>query len=219
MTFIVFEGVDATGKTTIIRNIQTNLNYSGIISVTEFPKSYLDGYLTELEEKDPSLHLNAEINTPLAQTLVLAGAAAYKYETQIRNLLEDNSNCVLVDRYIYSVLAFQSMILQEEANMKLNDALTWLHQITYALPEPDLVIYLSSTQETIKARINGRGEVVSDGFIEFLGKVHESYLQVFDNATNVVEYQTIGTVESDTRNIIDIIAQQCKIIDFCNYDA
>lgn len=214
MTFIVFEGIDGTGKTTLIKEIQAKLNSSEVISVTEFPKSYLDGYLTRLELKDPSLHLNPNINTPLAQTLVLAGAAAYKYETQIRDLISSNYKLVLVDRYIYSVFAFQSLILQDEANVTLNDSITWLHQITSALPKPDLTIFLSVPIDIIKHRIEGRGETVSDDFLSFLNKVHESYIQVFSNSSNVIKYENIGDIDTNANNIIEIITSQCHFSDY-----
>jgi dTMP kinase len=205
-TFVVLEGVDAVGKTSLAKQIQKIMGSEKVALISEFPTSFLDGYLERLVKTSPDLQLNENISTPLTQTAVLAGAALYKYESEVRQLIQQDKQLIIMDRYIYSVAAYQKVALQnmdKEVATKANDLLASLLKI---VPPPDMVIYLNLPIDIITERIQARGEPTAPEYIKFLKDVKHSYDKVLKNS-EVKYYEFIANngLENDASSIVDII--------------
>jgi|GEM_PF-3246120 len=204
--FVVLEGVDAVGKTSLARQIQKIIGNEKVAIISEFPASFLDGYLAHLVKTSPDLQLNKNISTPLTQTAVLAGAALYKYESEVKQLMQDNKELIIMDRYIYSVAAYQKVALQnidKDIAIKANDLLASLLKI---VPSPDMVVYLNLPIDIVAERIQARDEPTSPEYMNFLRDVKHSYDEVLKNS-EVKYYEFIANngLENDALSIIDII--------------
>jgi dTMP kinase len=168
MAFIVFEGLDGAGKSTLINKLAERLEESSEeVVLTREPGG------TELGEEVRSILLRVEGEDPtaLAELLLYEAGRAQHVETKIKPAL-DRGAWVICDRYAASSVAFQSggRQLSEELIHKLNDIAT-------GGLAPDVVVLLDLTVEEAKRRMEGRD---LDRFElekqDFHNRVRESYL-------------------------------------------
>ena len=156
MSFIVIEGLDGSGKSTQLAMLREYLSRHAIDHFfLHFPRTeapvfgemiarFLRGELGKIEEVDPYL-----------VALLYAGdrmdaAATIRREMAQRQL-------VLVDRYVYSNIAFQCAKLEDTAGQeKLRDWILFMEYDHFRIPRPDLNLFLdvpfSFTAEKLKER-------------------------------------------------------------------
>jgi len=162
--FIVFEGLDHSGKTT-----QSNLLYQYIKAKTipvrhiAFPNrttpigSIINSYLKSSQQlSDQSIHL-------------LFSANRWELAESIENDVT-NGITVICDRYAYSGVAY--------SNAKGLD-LEWCRAPDRSLPRPDLVFFLSIPVEIISKRASFGEEKYEK--IEFQKKVSEAFAHIVEN--------------------------------------
>lgn len=104
MAFIVFEGLDGAGKSTLIKGLEKTLVTQGIkCLITREPGG------TELGEEIRQMLLRLKGAAPLPRTelLLYEAGRAQHVDAVIRPALENNT-WVLCDRYAASSIAFQS---------------------------------------------------------------------------------------------------------------
>lgn len=152
MKFIVFEGLDGAGKSTLISKVQQFL-------VDKSPyesKLIRDPGTTSVGEKIRNLLLDpSEKPVPRAEVLLYEAARAQLVDELIRPLILQNT-WVLSDRFYSSTVAFQAV-----ARHLGRASIDWLN--TYACDGlvPDLVVYIDITVEESQRRLNRRQ--ISDG--------------------------------------------------------
>lgn len=168
MAFIVFEGLDGAGKSTLINKLAEHLEESSHeVVLTREPGG------TELGDEIRTLLLkvDGEDPTALAELLLYEAGRAQHVEIKIKPALKRGA-WVLCDRFAASSVAFQSggRQLSKELIQKLN------HIATDGL-SPDVVVLLDLTVEEAKRRMEGRD---LDRFElekqDFHNRVRESYL-------------------------------------------
>lgn len=170
--FIVFEGLDGCGKTTQLFNLKRKLNEYGVRCLYERePSDGIIGIITrgavkkKLEFRQESLaHL----------------FAADRFEHVVNDVLPqlDNGVAVLCDRFVFSNLAFQSMVLPMETVWDYN-------RITTDLLMPDLTIFIDVPAEVCAKRI--RNERVHLELFEDSDKtslVRDNFLKSFELVNN-----------------------------------
>ncbi|MBC86756.1 MAG: dTMP kinase [Bdellovibrionaceae bacterium] len=175
MAFIVFEGIDGSGKSTLIQGLCETLVQQNIpFKTTREPGG------TPLAEEIRSLLLRIEDEVPHPRTelLLYQASRAQHVENVIRPHLE-SGDWVLCDRFTSSSLAFQAggRKLNEEKIRQLND---------YATDglSPDLWVLLDLTVEESEKRRQHRtdsGGLDADRFelerFEFHQSVRNHYLK------------------------------------------
>ena len=157
--YIVFEGIDGSGKTSICSEISESLIQCGykVLQISE-PSCSEIGLLLRNQMKD--LHIN--------QTSLALLYAADSYDLQER--IEDCYDFIISDRNYLSTVAYQMMAVDKE----------WLLMLHQFLKQPDMVFYLDVTVEVAMERIKTRNgnyeKMISDGLelkvfsIETVGK-------------------------------------------------
>ncbi|QPG75171.1 hypothetical protein FOA43_002519 [Brettanomyces nanus] len=142
---IVIEGLDRTGKTTQTLRLLSHLNNEGIKNhLIKFPErttpigELINQYLTNkrLELSDQSAHL-------------LFSANRWEFQSEIVDLLIKNQTVVVLDRYVYSGVAYSSA--------KGLD-FQWCLSPDIGMPKPDAVIFLQSRDSTATAKREGFGK-------------------------------------------------------------
>jgi len=171
--FIVFEGIDGSGKSEQYRRLTEKLeeiNYS--IIKTREPTKYLEtGKLI-----NKILYENENVSE---ETLALLFAADRVEHTKnkIQPALENNK-IVISDRYVYSSLAYQSK------GMKRELSIDWIRDINKFAIKPDLVVYLDITAETgLKRLSNGQVRFEDHSYFENIiqqEKIRAVYYNIFD---------------------------------------
>lgn len=174
MAFIVFEGLDASGKSTLINNIRETLR-----SHQQSTLFLRDPGSTELGERLRNIILATDIEAPVprAETLLYQAARVQMVEKNILPALR-NKQWVLCDRFYSSTVAFQAFA----RGLSLQD-IEHLNHFVASDCEPDLFVFLDISVEESQRRKENRAKdlgVEQDRMekeaVEFQEKVRAGYL-------------------------------------------
>lgn len=167
--FVVFEGVEGSGKGTQQELAREKLESQGIpVLVTREPGG------TDLGERVRQLLLDRDTGhlEPRAESLLFAAARTQSVSTVIRPALE-GGKVVLCDRYIDSSVAYQGFArgVGETDVLSLN---VWATQGLF----PDLVVLLHLEPEEGLARAGGDPDRFESEGVDFHAKVSDAYLHI-----------------------------------------
>ncbi len=162
--FIVFEGIDGAGKTTLIGKLVEYMVSEGKkVKTTAEPTSEPIGAL---------IRNGAAGMCQKAEALLFAADRACHTE-QISDWMEEGYT-VLCDRYYASSMAYQSAGLDGDAADR-----EWLAEINRPIiREPDMTVLLDIDLETSMRRVGERGEASRFEKTEFLRRVRAVYLEL-----------------------------------------
>jgi dTMP kinase len=189
--FIVFEGIDGSGKSEQYRRLARNLEKK------RYP-------VVQTKEPTVDLPVGKLIRSILYQeqqvaeealALLFAADRVDHTEKKIKPALEQGS-VVVSDRYVYSSLAYQS------GGMKKELGLEWVRAINAYAVMPDMVVFLDITPDVGQSRLtNGQVRVKDHTYFESLSqqeKIRSAYYKVF-NFGNVSLTQYIGAGKEEAR--------------------
>ena len=160
--FIVLEGIDGSGKTTLRDGICDSLKGMGFDAVPTAEPT--DGRLG-------SILRNGGTDNPLAEALLFVADRAC-HTDEIKGLIERGVS-VVCDRYYASTLAYQSA----GSGGPDYDLLVTLNEL--ATIEPDITFLLDIDPEKGMSRVDDRGEEKSKfEKLEFQRRVRENYLSI-----------------------------------------
>ena len=187
--FILFEGVDRSGKTTQASRLVQHLNATGRKTVslkcpdrTSATGTILDSYLRrEVEMNDVSVHL-------------LFSANRWEMYSSLLNYLRSGVN-VVMDRYVYSGVAFSAC--------KPGMNKEWCMNTERGLPRPDVVLYLDVADARSRT---GWGEerYETSEFQTRVRTTFDSLIRTEDVNWCVVDgNQSVDDVTSHVRDVVD----------------
>jgi dTMP kinase len=185
MGFVVIEGLDGSGKSTQLRLLQENLEGRSIpFKYLHFPRleegyygkliaRFLRGEMGAIDQVDPYL-----------VALIFAGdrkdAAA-----QIRSWME-NGYLVIVDRYVYSNIAFQCAKIDDPGNR--SNLLNWILEFEFdynRLPRPDLNLFLNVPFEFTRKQLKGARDGEDRAYLKGERDIHEENLDFQERVRQV----------------------------------
>ncbi len=208
--FIVIEGIDGSGKGTQSVRLHERLNQSGhsatLLSFPRYQSTFFGARIGDF--------LNGKFGTldqlpPFLVSLLYAGD---RFES--RNVLEsarENSDVIVLDRYVPSNIAHQTAKAGPEERSQLQE---WIEHIEYnifQLPKPDLVVLLdipvSVSQELIR-RKNPRSYTdqttdLQESDTSYLAAVRDVYLSLAKKSPN---WQIVSVTDGEQLRSIDDIA-------------
>lgn len=160
--FVVIEGIDGAGKTTVAKELTRRLNELGIKSVYTYEPFYkfsVDFITTYWEDLDPIL-----------QTLIMALDRYYHIKKEVIPYL--NSGYVVIsDRYYYSSIAYQGA-----QGIDIN----WILSVNRYVLKPKLAIYLDVEPDVglmRKRRSETRIKELESN-LELIRRAREIYLEL-----------------------------------------
>ena len=160
--FIVFEGIDGSGKSSLARALHEYLSNKNILStLTAEPTSdTLIGKTLRAYLKDSSVD---------ESTMALLFAAdRVEHVKEIKKLLDEGTT-VICDRYIYSNFAYQGEFPSREIHNLLRDKLLI----------PDITFYVDADPEICLERIKSRSlELDKYETIDKLNKIRKNYMSI-----------------------------------------
>lgn len=168
--FIVFEGIDGSGKTTQAKAIAEWLPTSGLIPegrkvvLTREPGATPVGATI----REMVLHGRDDLD-PVAELLLFAADRAQHVATVIKPALE-RGDWVVCDRFTGSTIAYQGYGRGHDLQV-----IDQVNAISTGGLEPDLVIWLSLDVFTAANRMGGEDRF-EDQEIDFMRRVHQGYL-------------------------------------------
>lgn len=142
--WIVVEGPDRIGKTTLIRNLQRKLAESGINVMTNgFPRRTTPiGVLI-----DKTLKSRDHVVSGKAQTLLFI-ADMLEAQSEISSWKEMNNGTVITDRYKMSTYSYAKAQFDEVKDKN------WIKSAIDLLPQPDVYIFLTPEDGNLDFTIN-----------------------------------------------------------------
>ena len=185
---IAVEGIDGSGKTTIVKFLEEELRRMGydVLSLKEPTDSEWGKKIRE-SFKDRSLKPEEELELFLKDR-------EFNVQNNILPALEAGK-IVIMDRYYYSTIAYQgSLGLDIDEIRRLNEMIA---------PKPDLVIILDVHPEIALERIRMRGDKPNRfEDLEYLKKVREIFLSLKNNVVVIDAERDIDSVKSDVLEIV-----------------
>ncbi len=191
--FIVFEGIDGAGKSTLIDGVSDFLAGKGIdVVITAEPS---DGPIGSIIRSGKIKDI-----TQNAEALMFTADRAYHTE-EILGWIKSGKT-VLCDRYYASTVAYQAANLNGTESEK-----EWLMEINRpVITEPDMTFLLDLNPEESMCRVNGRGDKSKFEKIEYLEKVRSNYLELA-REKNFKIINAAGTEEEVLREVITILGE------------
>ena len=202
--FISFEGIEASGKSTLMAAVEHALRCEGQeIIVAREPGGTPAGDAVRSIFLQPGLHVN-----PLAETLLINASRAQLVADVIRPALARGA-VVLCDRYVHSTLAYQGY----GRGLPLELVRTICDAATGGLM-PDLTLLVNISHETSRKRLASRGDGhdrVEQEEDAFHRRVREGYLELGSHYPSMVtldgERPTEQVVDAAMAALSAVIAQ------------
>ncbi len=171
MPFIAFEGLDGSGKSTLIRGLTESLKSSSIpYCLTREP----GGTPMAEEIRNILLKIGDEVPFTRTEALLYQASRAQHVERVIRPALAAKK-WILCDRFTASSIAFQSFA----RGLKLSD-IEWLNSFATQNILPDLNVLLDLTVEESHKRMAGRNLVLGTDHDRFEKEEREFHQKVRD---------------------------------------
>lgn len=170
--FIVLEGIDRSGKTTISNSIFSHLISKGVPSDLIFQLSFpnrttptgklLDSYLKNETELKPEVsHL-------------LFSANRWEMSDLIRKL-KNEGKIIICDRYFYSGIVY---------SMARGVKYDWAKKSDQGIPVPDYCFFIDVKPEVVSLRKNFGDERFEE--VNVLEKIYQFYLEVLKDEKNAI---------------------------------
>jgi dTMP kinase len=188
--FIVFEGIDGSGKSTHIKQLAEELRGRGlsVLETAEPSKDLIGTFIRDYAER------NSDRFTLETETLLFA-ADRYEHVRQVIAPALERGSIVISDRYFYSSIAYQGATGID---------LDWIREMNRFAPKPDLGFLLDIPPESSLERVNDRAKTVFE-VSDYLRKVRDIYL-------GMVERGELVRVEAD-RSRDEVGAELQELID------
>ena len=200
--FIVIEGLDATGKTTIVPMLSASIDAMTL----NCPPKLLDNKIIDLgldHTSDLRKHFDKQ---PSIVRRAYYRAANLIASEQAKKTIETGKH-VVMDRYWTSTIAFS--VLDKEG------PITNIEYGTYPpeMLKPDIMIFLTVDEKHRSERLRGRGEVFTEEetLIEKEIEKRENVLNIYRKYERV-EVDTSMLTPKEVRDKIILILKQNKII-------
>jgi len=225
MGLIVIEGLDGAGKSTQMNRLNEYLVSCGYrCRSLHFPRTdspvygelisrFLRGELGEINQVNPYL-----------VALIYAGDR-FNFKPTLENWLNDG-DMVLLDRYVYSNLAYQcAKIKDKEESKALREWILRLEYEEHAIPKPDINIFLdvpfAFTRQMLTDNHNRKGDErlylqgkkdIHENDLGFQERVRETYLSLKDLdhfiTIDCSDGNTILPVEQIFSKILNVLNKQ-----------
>ncbi len=195
--FIVLEGLDGAGKSTQFKLLRDMFSKKGVeCEYLHFPRfdapvygdliaRFLRGDLGSLEGVNPYL-----------VALLYAGDRA-DAASQINQWLAQGK-IVVVDRYVYSNIGYQCAKVEDAA--KRSELREWILETEYvhfAIPRPDISLFLDVPFEFTKARLGEQREGDDRSYLKGGSDIHESSISLQESVRRV--YLESAVLDQDLR--------------------
>jgi len=195
--FIVFEGIDGSGKSEQYRRLTAKLNedYSVIATREPTKKTEIGNLINRV------LYENTKVSE---ETLALLFAADRVEHTKKKIIPALQKNKIVIsDRYVYSSIAYQTKGMSIELDMD------WVSKINRYAIKPDVVVYLDIKAETGQNRLsNGQLRIGDHTYFENIIKqenIRSVYYSIFnfDKKTLYDFDERLEKIEKDFSNSKD----------------
>ncbi|MFP4621425.1 MAG: dTMP kinase [Bacteroidales bacterium] len=216
MNFINIEGLDASGKSTQIQLLRQYFEQHHI------PYQYLHFPRTEspVFGKLIAMFLRGELGAigsvnPYLVALIYAGDRNEAKNT-IQNWLEEN-HLILVDRYVYSNIAFQGAKLANDKEIEdLSNWIKYLEYEYYQIPRPDINFFLDVPFRFTESNLKAKREGADRKYLRGKDDIHEKDLNFQKNVREIYLREISKERDFKLIDCRDVAGKMLKSIDIRN---
>ena len=209
---IVFEGVDASGKTTLIRELQDYLNYKGVKNQVIADIKEPTPLLPVFKEMFSSnfLEVDAKFKTSIYQTLLFACSHFYVQEKN-----KENKHITIYDRDIFTLLSYQKELVRQEYPENYEEFFKPFRQmLLFENKQIDLLVYVHiPLEENIRRKEARDGILFTDKertTLKVFKKNMEKEILDFKEKNPNVPIISLNGMLSPEENCEKIIEAICK---------
>lgn len=202
--FLVFEGVEGAGKTTLARWLGGRLREAGVPSrVVREPGGTSAGERVREIVLDPELEMSPEME------LLLVLAARAEFVRRVVRPALDAGEVVIADRYELSTFAYQGIArgLGLDRVRRLNDFAT-------GGLSPDAVLLLEvGAEEGLERKARGLARVEALDRLEregegFLRRVADAYAALAEREPNVIRVPAAGSLSEVRETVVEELTRR-----------
>lgn len=189
-TWIVFEGIDGSGKTTQAKLLNEYLNRNGVKSL----------YKHVFDSKAGKLLREMFINNTFSNTVEILILCATRQAFLDQTVAEEEEcDVLIIDRFFLSILAMQG---KDDKDVAL---INYIRNSICNGRNRSIVFHLNTSPEECKNRLRRRGlrDRIEEKSIEFHRTVSERYSALLRNEENVYQFDGNSAIESVHRTIVD----------------
>ncbi len=197
--FVAFEGIDGTGKTTLVSMVKKELESRGFgVFATKEPTSRL-----ELPEE---LKKSREVSSALSLFFRFT-EDRFGHQDEISEHLR-KGEIVLCDRYLMSSMAYQGAILEKYFGSR-EKVLQWMSLVSEIIEvRPDITFYIDVDPQISMNRIAGRGSFTGFEEKEYLSSVRNFYNSI--DFRGKVTLDGSGTVQQSFSDVMERLSPHLK---------
>ena len=197
--FIVFEGLDGSGKSTQIDLLCARLKNEGrnVVKTAEPTELTTGGIIRD------ALAGNYQRTPEELSALFLADRIAHNVnpKNSIIKLLSEGTD-VICDRYYYSSFAYQGMDCDLDWVIRMNKQCP-------SVTKPDICFFIDVPADICKKRVDNRGTVreILERDSQTLDRIRAKYTEVFNklDGENIVIVNSDGTPEEIAERIFSLL--------------
>lgn len=192
--FVVLEGIDGCGKSTVARMVAKRLGKRAVL--TSEPTDSWIGRAVRRGDR-------AEVSPYTDALLFMADRA--QHTLAIKDLLKKGKT-VVSDRYYHSTVAYQAANLRREFK---GDAFKWLLEANLRISiKPDLTVLLAIPPELGLERISSRASYSRFERLRFLKEVHKNYLRLARLDRSIINVDGSQSLDRVVEQVLRLIKER-----------
>ena len=174
---IVLEGLDGAGKSTQLKMLCNYLEQSGKkLKYLHFPRYDVQPFGGLISNFLKGEYGSNEAVHPQLVALLFA-EDRHAAAQQINEWLEDGY-CVVLDRYVYSNIAFQTAKVKDPAKAEeLRDWIFDLEYNTFRIPQPDLNLFLDVPINFVESELQHQRSGSDRDYLQGAQDIHEADIE------------------------------------------
>lgn len=210
MKNIVFEGNTGSGKTTIIKALKKYYNQKGIkVGITNDMDENSPYYkiLNDMYNNSANMTLKSNFSTSLSETFLQLADLTYAIE----RIYSEKNRINLFDRYIFSVLAYQEVLIKKDykdKDMFIKKIETCLEDIMLDI---DMIFYFKldfenciiRTENRDKKKISNEERNIFKEFDKNLEKITFEYARRKNIPIVIIDNENLEENEKEVKKIIE----------------
>lgn len=187
---IIFEGIDASGKTTQAKMLNGYLNKNGVKSL------YKHVFDSKAGQQLREIFINNTLSNTVEILILCATRQAYLDEN-----LEDEKNydVIIIDRFFLSILAMQG---NNDKDIKM---INYIQKYICNGRKQSVVFYMNTLPDECNRRLRNKDtcDRIEEKGVEFHEIVYRRYLDLLSTEQNVYMFDGNSDINSLHQNIVD----------------